>query len=55
MNPNDDVPNPKPTMAPSSSSSSPATISSSAWITLIVISSVGLTGTVHNLVVEYHI
>src|SRR6476661_6992390 len=38
MNPNDDLP--KPTTAPSSSS--PATISRSAWITLIVISSVGL-------------
>jgi MFS family permease len=38
MNPNDDLP--KPTIAPSSSS--PATISRSAWITLIVISSVGL-------------
>ena len=40
MNPNDDLP--KSTIAPSSSSSSPATISSSAWITLIVISSVVL-------------
>ena len=41
MNPNDDLS--KPTIAPSSSSSSsPATISRSAWITLIVISSVGL-------------
>lgn len=39
MNPNDDLP--KSTIAPSSSSS-PATISSSAWITLIVISSVVL-------------
>ena len=38
MNPNDDLP--KPTIAPSSSS--PATISRSAWITLVVISSVGL-------------